>query len=317
MDLNATRIDGAENAIPLVIHQMWYDRDPMVKDNEGPPLERYPRYAAYMASWRRHNPEFAYVFWNRRRIEEGLWGHPLLARWRRFFFHGLTTHMARCDFSRYALLYVYGGVYVDLDFECLRPIAPLLRGRNFGWALEPREHAPLRYWARRAAAWLRLPGPSGPERAPDYIANGFLMSAPHHWVWPLLMDWVMARYQHQRGVLDATGTACLAAFAREHRLLALHPELFVDTCLVLPLTKRGAIAAGCPADSIAPAGRSAPAAYCCTHWKDGTYWWLREQSHSLSLMCGVAVAAVVVVVVLAVVFATAASTAARPAARRA
>jgi len=32
----------------------------------------------------------------------------------------------RCDVLRYELLYMYGGVYLDMDFECLRSIDQLL-----------------------------------------------------------------------------------------------------------------------------------------------------------------------------------------------
>lgn len=34
----------------------------------------------------------------------------------------------RADVLRYEILYRHGGVYVDADFECLRPIDPLLEG---------------------------------------------------------------------------------------------------------------------------------------------------------------------------------------------
>ncbi len=38
-------------------------------------------------------------------------------------FQALTAIAERVDFFRYCLLYVFGGVYADLDTECLRPLA--------------------------------------------------------------------------------------------------------------------------------------------------------------------------------------------------
>lgn len=35
------------------------------------------------------------------------------------------------DILRYEILYQYGGLYVDIDFECLKNFDPLLKGLNF------------------------------------------------------------------------------------------------------------------------------------------------------------------------------------------
>ena len=35
------------------------------------------------------------------------------------------------DFGRYMVLHRFGGVYVDLDYECLKNIEPLLDGCEF------------------------------------------------------------------------------------------------------------------------------------------------------------------------------------------
>ena len=34
----------------------------------------------------------------------------------------------RSDAARYFIVYHYGGVYLDLDYECSRPFAPVLAG---------------------------------------------------------------------------------------------------------------------------------------------------------------------------------------------
>jgi len=57
---------------------------------------------------------------------------PTSSRRRQFLrsaatYAALTGGVARADFARYALLYQYGGVYADMDFECKRPFERLLK----------------------------------------------------------------------------------------------------------------------------------------------------------------------------------------------
>ena len=57
------------------------------------------------------------------------------------------TGVEKSDILRYLLLYHYGGVYADLDVECLRPFEPLLQRHSgedsFGcvFGAEPHGHA--------------------------------------------------------------------------------------------------------------------------------------------------------------------------------
>ena len=43
-------------------------------------------------------------------------------------YDALETGVMRADMWRYTALYLYGGVYADLDIQCFKPFAPLLRG---------------------------------------------------------------------------------------------------------------------------------------------------------------------------------------------
>ena len=57
------------------------------------------------------------------------------------------TGVEKSDILRYLLLFHYGGVYADLDVECLRPFEPLLQRHSgedrFGcvFGAEPHGHA--------------------------------------------------------------------------------------------------------------------------------------------------------------------------------
>ncbi len=76
-------------------------------------------YERYGESWRRHHANWEMRLWTDADAEE-LGCAEVVARAR--------TYVERSDVLRYEVLRRQGGVYVDTDFECLRPIDPLLEG---------------------------------------------------------------------------------------------------------------------------------------------------------------------------------------------
>lgn len=77
----------------------------------------------FQRSWQTYNPEFSYRLFDDAACEAlvaDVVPH-LLNDYRRF-----PHAVMRADFFRYAAIYRDGGVYADIDMECVRPIAPLL-----------------------------------------------------------------------------------------------------------------------------------------------------------------------------------------------
>lgn len=97
--------------IPRVIHQTW-------KDHEVP-----ERFLGAQRSWREAHPEWEYRFWTdedlARLVRER--APELLPLWDRY-----PEAIQRVDAARYVILREFGGVYVDLDVHCLRPLDSLL-----------------------------------------------------------------------------------------------------------------------------------------------------------------------------------------------
>jgi mannosyltransferase OCH1-like enzyme len=58
-------------------------------------------------------PGFTYVRWNRKTIEDLLDSTP----WRSAF-DSLGHWVEQCDFARYVIVYIYGGIYADMDTTC-------------------------------------------------------------------------------------------------------------------------------------------------------------------------------------------------------
>ncbi len=98
-----------------IIHQTW-------RTYEVPEC-----YRDWQASWQRLNPGYAYRLWTNGDIER------LIAedfpQWAPLF-NSYAKNICRIDLARYLILKKHGGIYADLDHECLRPQDPLLRHRR-------------------------------------------------------------------------------------------------------------------------------------------------------------------------------------------
>jgi len=99
--------------IPNIIHQIWYQGEDKIPDT-------YPNYCD---SWKRLNPGFIYMFWDESKIIKLIMFHypRLLDR-----FNSYPRMIQKIDMAKYIILYHYGGVYADVDLECVKPIASLL-----------------------------------------------------------------------------------------------------------------------------------------------------------------------------------------------
>ncbi|MGI8596727.1 MAG: glycosyltransferase [Thermoleophilaceae bacterium] len=92
--------------IPRVFHRIWLGEEPMPEE-----------FVAYGETWRRHHPDWTMELWTEERLPA--LRHPDA-------FERGRNHSERSNVLRYELLWQLGGVYIDTDMECLRPIDPLL-----------------------------------------------------------------------------------------------------------------------------------------------------------------------------------------------
>jgi mannosyltransferase OCH1-like enzyme len=93
--------------IPRVFHQIWVGPDSFPEE-----------YEALQETWRRHNPDWELHFWRDDNLPEGL-RRPEV-------YDTSRAPWERADILRLEVVCRFGGVHVDADFECLRPIGPLL-----------------------------------------------------------------------------------------------------------------------------------------------------------------------------------------------
>lgn len=150
--------------IPRIIHQSWKASDIPAHLRE------------FQRSWRVHHPGWEYRLWieadNHRLIDEH---YPQFAE----FFRGLQPPILKIDFIRLAYMHHFGGLYVDMDFEALRPLDPLLS--------EP-----------RIVVGRESNGIGQQMRGEDYICNALLASPARHPVWLDIMRRMAAEFRPKR-----------------------------------------------------------------------------------------------------------------------
>jgi mannosyltransferase OCH1-like enzyme len=101
--------------LPRVFHQIWV--------GDGPVPERFD---AYRESWGRLHPDWEIRLWRDGDLPK-LRNRALFDQAKRFV-PAANVGQFRADVARYELLWRFGGVYVDVDFEALKPIDDLLGG---------------------------------------------------------------------------------------------------------------------------------------------------------------------------------------------
>lgn len=112
---NTTRWNASEHGmvevIPRIIHQTW-------KTDVLP-----PKWVNVSQGCRDMMPDYEYKLWTDDGSREFLAEHY---PWFLDTFDGYTYPIQRADAIRYFILYHFGGIYVDLDIGCLKPMDPLL-----------------------------------------------------------------------------------------------------------------------------------------------------------------------------------------------
>ena len=111
--------------IPKIIHQVW----------EGRTEPRIPLRLQILArTWQEHNPDWEYHLWSGKemdRLVENYFPEYLS------MYRGFKYNVQRWDTIRYMILYIYGGIYTDLDTECFKPIESLVKDITIGIGEEP------------------------------------------------------------------------------------------------------------------------------------------------------------------------------------
>jgi len=96
-----------EEKIPKKLHQIWFGG------------ELPDKFKKYTETWQRLHPLWEYRLWTDKDIDS-------ITIEKRDIFNAAQNLGQKSDIFRYEILRQQGGVYVDTDFECLKPLDDLL-----------------------------------------------------------------------------------------------------------------------------------------------------------------------------------------------
>lgn len=125
-----------QQIIPKIIHQIW------VGDTEAP-IER-------MKTWKNHNPDYEHIIWDEKAIE----ALPLKNKRLYDIFKSQGLYYGMADIARVEILEKYGGIYIDADTICIKPLNKEWLTKEFVCCYSPETN--------------------------DRVANGMMMSIPNH-----------------------------------------------------------------------------------------------------------------------------------------
>lgn len=162
-------------SLPRIIHQTWKN------------LQIPEQWRPLQHSWRQHHPQWEHRFYGDLDLREVIRKDYA---WFLLIYDGYPLPIMRVDAARYFLMHRYGGLYVDMDLESLRPIDELLDGPEVLLGLEPAEHAELPLARDRGLTAI--------------LCNALLASRPGHPFWEHIFQQLVACHR-MPSPLDATG----------------------------------------------------------------------------------------------------------------
>lgn len=105
--------------IPKIIHQIWIG---------GPIPDVFKK---YMKTWQDMHPDWQYIVWTDEKIKE------LFPLYNQAFFDQADGMGVKSDLLKWEIVYRFGGVYADVDHECLQSFDLFHHTYDFYTALQP------------------------------------------------------------------------------------------------------------------------------------------------------------------------------------
>ncbi len=172
--------------IPKIIHQTWKTHDVPVNCK------------AYVQTWKTLHPDWKYILWSDAELDEFVATHyPDFLE----IFRNYPKGVQRADAARYLLLHHFGGVYTDLDTECLSSFNIFVNENRIVFCEEPKAHCTAAFTARTLD---------------KLIFNGTMVSPAGHPFWLELLK-AMKENRFTSSVMDSTGPYMMAATAQNYR----------------------------------------------------------------------------------------------------
>lgn len=180
-------------SLPKVVHQTWKTCGPLPE-----------RQQAWRDECMRLNPEWQFYLWSDEDNDQLVAHHyPVFHKvYTSAHYTGPSRHMKRVDAVRYLYLHRFGGIYMDLDFACLRPFdtASMLSSGSATFSFQAHGRASLDNLTSGVAG--------------QAVANNFMAAPPAHPFTAFAMSSLIA--VANKSVVEATGPHFLTRVLAEY-----------------------------------------------------------------------------------------------------
>ena len=136
----STLAPQATPIIPKIIHQVWI----------GSPVP--PVFEKYCKTWREMHPDWQYILWTDEKVK-----NEFMPLYNQSFYDESESMGVKSDLLKWEIVYRYGGVYVDMDFECLKPLDILHYMYDFYTGYQPLDAFFVQLGAALFAAYPQHP----------------------------------------------------------------------------------------------------------------------------------------------------------------
>jgi mannosyltransferase OCH1-like enzyme len=104
--------------IPKIIHQIWFQGEENIPEH----MKEYHK------TWIYNNPNFEIKVWDEKSIQEVL--IKFNDKETTDMYNNYIYMIQKIDLAKYIILYIYGGIYIDMDVKSLQPITDDFLGDN-------------------------------------------------------------------------------------------------------------------------------------------------------------------------------------------
>ncbi|KAL2844768.1 nucleotide-diphospho-sugar transferase [Aspergillus pseudoustus] len=201
-------ISADRTTIPKLIHQTWFPAGSNMSESAQ----------AWVATVKRHYSDWEYVLWDDESDEALVREH---FPWFLETYKSLPKEINRADMARNFYMFLFGGMYADVDTEALRPIDPLFASHEVSLAshldtLSSPTPSSFSSGSRIQRAFMgRMAHTLDPEGL-GAIPNGWMASPPGHPFWLLPVLSVLENPKGDGSVEGMTGPGILGPLIKQY-----------------------------------------------------------------------------------------------------
>jgi len=105
--------------IPLIIHQIWWQGEHNISSIHN----------NYRKTWKQNHPKWKIILWDKIRFEKLLKNIDNIFYF--YLYQTLPYRIQKIDFAKYIILYIYGGIYTDIDTICEKSLDFIIKKYNY------------------------------------------------------------------------------------------------------------------------------------------------------------------------------------------